>query len=108
MLCSYLINITLTSSSCNYLVAVCILIRPFRLRGCKLNQTMHQYIERDVYRAAMIILDAQSGLHVSPITALWRSTQLPGICGVIASGSPVAGSYLTQSESDLLRLVSRI
>ena len=32
-------------------------------------------IERDVYMAAMTNLDAQSGLHVSPITALWRSEQ---------------------------------
>jgi hypothetical protein len=33
-------------------------------------------IEKDVSMAAMMNLDAQSGLHVSPITALLGSTQL--------------------------------
>lgn len=71
------------------------------------NDASRFCIETHVFIAAMTNLDAQSGLHVSPITALWRSTQTPGTCGVIASESPVAGSYLTQDESDLLRLVSK-
>jgi hypothetical protein len=39
--CSHLNSITLTGSCSDYLAAVCILTRPFRLQGHELNLTMH-------------------------------------------------------------------
>jgi hypothetical protein len=58
---------------------------------------------------AIMNIDTQSGLHVSPITALWRSTQPSGTCGVIPLRGPRwLGLYLTHDESDSLRSVSRM
>jgi hypothetical protein len=62
---------------------------------------MHQYIERDVYRAAMMNLDAQSGLHVSP-TIVEIYTAFMHMSGNPASESPVAGTYLRRDESRLV------
>jgi hypothetical protein len=67
------------------------------------------YIERNVFMAATINLESQSGLYVSPITALLRSTQLSGTCGEFLSRGPRwLDLYLTHDESGSLRLVSRL
>jgi hypothetical protein len=59
-------------------------------------------IEPDVSITVVIGLGAQSGLHVSPITALLRSIQLPGTCEeILLRDLQCLGVYLTNDQCSL-------